>query len=499
MLTKDLLEVEKYRPNISPRYRDIDEYTSVAQKVIGAYREGLSRGEIEEAVSDLETHDTFKMVRSLSKLLERRSGFEQKTPKPPERIHEELFRRGFVSSQEERKATINNVAEELGISPGQVESGMWADREENEVLSSTPDVAPEGLLRRYNLSLTQTLLFDALELTFTSSGNFQEIFGFMKYLGLMYMVDSDLKVTVTGPAALFKKTRKYGTTLAKLVPSIMKAEEWTLSAQVETEVSGETRVYEFNLDSGKEHLFPERTEPESYDSEVERGFARRISSLAGEWSVKREPTILRAKNRVMIPDFGFERKGHEFYLEVIGFWTPEYLKEKIEKVRKVETEKSMLLAVNENLNCTKEDFEGADQVFFYNRKIPVKQVVDRLHRIESRIVEKDLRTLRNSDIELPVNEEMAIETAAGNEGVEPEAMKRYLKDNRSGLVSSGTFLPPKVVEELKEEIDALGSHTMSDVNPVLERYGIAQDALKQIGYSIQYTSLNQDKATISKD
>lgn len=279
----------------------------------------------------------------------------------------------------------------------------------------------------------------------------------------------------------------------------MKTDKWSVSAQVETEVSNETRVYKFSLDSDRKHLFPEQTEAESYDSEVEREFATRIASLTDGWNVEREPTILRAGNRVMIPDFSFEREqsGEEFFLEVVGFWTPEYLEEKVEKVRAVETEKPMLLAVNENLNCTKEDFD-ADKVFFYNRKIPVKPVLERLNRIEEAAVKRDLEELRSRDIDIPEEEATEIEKMAKEEGVEPKALKRYLK-SFPGLISSGTYLPEPVAEELKEKIEALNGQRLSDVNPVLERYGVAQDALEEIGYSIQYTSLNQDEATISKE
>lgn len=497
MLTKDLLEVTKYKPNINPVYREIDEYAGVAARVIEAYQTGLTRGDIDEAVSELETHDTFKLVRGLSKLVERRSTFEQDAPVPPSQLREAAFQRGYVTNQAERAAVIEALAEEFDLTVEAVEAGLWADREENEVLVSTPEMAPDELLKQYNLSLTQTLLFDALELEFTASENFQQIFGLMAYLGLMYTVDSELTVSVTGPAALFKKTRKYGTTLARLVPSIMQADEWSLSAQVETEVSNERRVYEFSVDSGQEHLFPESAVEESFDSEVGRDFAVRIDALADGWTVKREPTILRANDRVMIPDFSFERDGEEFYLEVVGFWTPEYLAEKIEKVRAVETEKPLLLAVNETLNCTKEDFEGADQVFFYDDQIPVKPVFERLNRIESRLVNRDLETLAEKNLELP-DEPIDVEGLDSEAAVEPAAMKQYLTETYPGIVSGNTYLPESVIEELQEKIDSLEGRQLSDVNPLLKEYGVGQDALEKIGYAVRYVSLNQDEATITK-
>ncbi|MFB6267067.1 MAG: DUF790 family protein [Halodesulfurarchaeum sp.] len=497
MLTKELLEVRKHKPDISPRYREIEEYRDVAAEVVEAYRPGRTRGEIEEAVSALETHDTFKLVRGLSKLLERRATFEQEAAVPPATLREAAFERGYVTSEAERERVLEEVAADFDMPPHEADRMLWADRAANEVLREPPEIDPGELLRQYNLSLTQTLLFDAVELSFTVSDNYQEIFGRMSYLGLMYTVDPDLTVTVTGPAALFKHTRKYGTELAKLLPSIIKAEEWTVRAEVETEVSGETRLYEFEVTDEESHLFPERTAAESFDSEVERDFATRIDSLADGWTVTREPTILRANERVMIPDFGFERNGHELYLEVIGFWTPAYLAEKIEKVRAVETEVPLLLAVDRSLDCSEQDFEGADQVFFYDERIPVKPVLSRLEEIDERIIAEDLDALKGETVSVP-DAPVDVTERAHELGVAPQAIKRYL-EGRDGVVSDGTYLPPAVLEELRAEIDALENPVLSDVNPILDDYGVGQDVLGSIGYHVQYTSLDQDEATLTRE
>lgn len=500
MLTKDLLQVTKQAPKIQPQYRDIDEYQVIAEQVLEEYELGKTRGQISKRVSELETHKTFKLVRGLSELLDRRAAFEQQYSIEPVQLREALFERGFVTSTEERQHVLSDVGDEFNLSINEIENDLWADRAEQEVLVSVPDVTSRELLRQYNLSLTQTLLFDAVELEFTASDNFQEIFGLISYLGLMYTVAEDLTVTVTGPASLLKKTRKYGTTLAKLVPSIMKAEEWDLTAKIQTEVSDETRIYEFALDSHQGKLFPEEKAVESFDSEVERDFATRIRSLVDGWSLNREPTILRSANRVMIPDFSFERDEDEFYLEVIGFWTPEYLEKKLEKVRQVESRKPMLLAVNESLNCTKTDFATAnvEQVFFYDDQIPLKPVLTRLQAIDERTTEQDVKLLRERTVDIRRNEVIDIQSIASAQHVKPSAIEQYLTETYEGIHSNGKFLPKPVVDEMRAEIEGIESATLADVNPILDTYGVGQDVLCEIGYTINYTSLNQDEAEITK-
>ncbi len=500
MLTKDLLEVKKRRPTIRPRYRDIDEYRAVAKQVLEAYQEGQTRRQINETVGELETHDTFKLVRGLSKLLDQRATFEQQYPVAPTTLREAVFNRGIVTSDTERQEVLNTVAASFDVSPHEVASNLWADREEEEILVSPPEISPKELLRQYNLSLTQTLLFDALELEFTASDNFQEIFGLISYLGLMYTVDDDLAVTVTGPAALLKQTRKYGTTLAKLIPSIMKADEWSITAQIETKVSNETRIYEFTLDSSRETLFPQAVAVESFDSEVERDFAARIDSIADGWTVTREPTILRTGTRVMIPDFSFKRNDSELYLEIIGFWTPEYLTEKLDKVRHVESEHPIMLAANDSLNCTKDDFDNphVDQVFFYDDRVPVKPVYKRLQAIEEQQKEEDLRHLSQHPVEIETNEIIDIESLAAAKNVEPAALGIYLDEHYNGVPSNGKFVPAAVLAEIEMKIDELDNPTLADANPILNEYGVGQELLEDIGYTINYTSLNQSEATITK-
>lgn len=498
MLTKELLEVTKRKPKINPRYRDIDKYQSVATHVLDAYESGQTKKQINETIETLETHDTFKLVRGLSKLLDRRAKFEQQFPVDPSKLRNAVFTHGFVTTTDQREQVLATVGDEFELTPNEIESNLWADRDDHAVLRSEPEITPCELLRQYNISLTQTLLFDAIELKFSVSDNFQEIFRLISYLGLMYTVDEDLTVTVTGPTSLVKKTRKYGTTMAKLIPHIMKPSEWNLTAKIETDVNGDPQIYEFNLDSTSADYFPAKTVSNSFDSEVERDFATRIRTLIDGWTINHEPTILRTEDRVMIPDFSFERDTTEFYLEVVGFWTPEYLREKRRKVNYVKSEHPIILAVDESLNCTKSDFDEANvaDVFFYTDQIPVKPVMKRLHAIDERKAEDDLEWLYEREISIAHDEIIDINALAGSHDVEPAAVEMYLDDIYDGVISKMKFIPDTALSEIEAEIDALDNMTLADVNPILKKYDVGQDILEEMGYTVNYISLNQNEAKI---
>ena len=79
----------------------------------------------------------------------------------------------------------------------------------------------------------------------------------------------------------------------------------------------------------------------------------------------------------MIPDFVIEHPdGRRAILEIVGFWTPEYLTEKLEKIRAAEMD-NLILAVSERLDCASEDFgAAAERVLWFKTGIHVYDVVD---------------------------------------------------------------------------------------------------------------------------
>jgi len=58
----------------------------------------------------------------------------------------------------------------------------------------------------------------------------------------------------------------------------------------------------------------------------------------------------------MIPDFAFVHPdGRRAMMEIVGFWTPDYLRKKLNKLRRARLP-NMVIAVSEKLNCSADDF-----------------------------------------------------------------------------------------------------------------------------------------------
>ena len=75
-----------------------------------------------------------------------------------------------------------------------------------------------------------------------------------------------------------------------------------------------------------------------FDSNIEEKFASRFEQSANGWKLVREPDPLIVSNgKALIPDFMFEKHGRKIYLEIVGFWTKEYLERKIQKITDVMT------------------------------------------------------------------------------------------------------------------------------------------------------------------
>lgn len=90
----------------------------------------------------------------------------------------------------------------------------------------------------------------------------------------------------------------------------------------------------------------------------------------------RENDVLDLGAEVMIPDFAFEHPdGRQAILEIVGFWTPEYLSEKLAKIRTAELD-NLIVAVSEQLDCAEEDFgAAADRVLWFKTGSHVYDVV----------------------------------------------------------------------------------------------------------------------------
>lgn len=377
MLPKELLDVTRRNGRIYPRFAWDEKDVKLAEIVLKIYKLGLGKKYklVLESLRKIENANNYRKVRGFAKIVERNCKFERATKLDPLAVRRALFERGYVTRLSEREKVLKDVAEQFGVDVKEIERAMFADREEERIISEVPEIEAKELVKMYNLSLLQTTIFNCLRLTFWVSSNHKNVFRKLKWLGLMYELydeNGKLLVSITGPASILKMTRKYGTSMAKLIPEIIKAENWWIRAEVVNDY--EKRIYLLEMSDMYKKLFPEYEEKIEYDSSLEEEFARKMRFLGFE--VIREPGIVKAGNYAYIPDFLIKKEDKEVYIEIAGFWTEDYVKKKLEKIRNSNI--PLILLVREDLALGKVR-EGVDVILIDKRgRIPYRDVVKRI-------------------------------------------------------------------------------------------------------------------------
>ncbi|NEU57420.1 DUF790 family protein [Halorussus sp. MSC15.2] len=499
MLTKDLLRVSRagggYRPVFARR-----EHRPLAARVLGTYQghTGRPREELDAALSDLEPEaDHFKLVRGFAKLLDREATFETRSAVEPERARRVAFEAAEqvgVVSEADRDDALRRAGDRLGADPKAVADSLYADLDERQVLA-TFDArwGPDELLAQYNLSLAQTALFDATELRVRTSDP-KALVSAVKRLRLMYEIRktegdekalSDREVVVTGPDALFRSTRRYGTRFARLLRTVAKADAWTLSATIDD--YGTERTLSLSDDDPVRVPGTEPVADVTFDSGVEADFAARFESLDSDWKLTREPEPLETGARVMIPDFAFDYQHSDFrvFFEIMGFWTPEYVEKKLSQLETVE-DVELLVAVDESLGVGEEIAARDHRAIPYTGTIRLKDVRDALRRYERDLAAESAAALPAELV--PDADVVSLETLAEEYGVSEDAIvdKSFPDHERVGR----TLVRPAVLADLREEIEA--GMALSEVEGLLAEHGIedASASLSELGFAVEWEGLS---------
>jgi len=514
VLPSNLLITRTRAGQIKPVYAPIEgRYVELASRLIETFEGHVNKrkGELADHCQQFEASGfDYRLVRGLVALLDRSATFKPHSYVDPKQARGEVYKEAnrytIVETEEVRHEVIAQVASRLHLSSFQLEASLWSDFEDQLVLESFVAPTPTELLQLYNLSLTQTLLFKAASLEFIVGSNYQSIFSLLKRLGLMYAVEQNggaYSVVVDGPISLFKLTERYGTSLAKLLPAVVDADKWSLKAQI---VGGERqapKLLELDLNARTARdLLPVRRPKrsgEQYDSSVEAAFARSFKALKSGWALKREPELLVAGHYVFIPDFSFEKGNLKAYLEIVGFWTDEYLKKKLAKLQELAVE-NLLIAVDRSLNCAQfEKVKGF--VILYDKKVPVKPVVGFLKHLEETAILREVENVDGSKLQLE-GDVIDIPRLADEQAVSVGALKRWLQAYPAAqyrligmqLISEGKL------SEITKKLQAVNGCALSTALQAIEEEGVSspETTLEALGFVVEWRGLDPDNATIRK-
>jgi predicted nuclease of restriction endonuclease-like RecB superfamily len=300
---------------------------------------------------------------------------ERRSPVPPRHARRLLFEEAAITRQS-RDALLARVASAVGATPDDLESSLFADLPGERLLADVPgSLSPAELALRTNLSLIQGLLGRATGVTLEVSGNVRVLVRHAKLRGLLCTVsrpvaDVGAVLDMSGPLALFRHTVLYGRALGSLIPHLAWCQRFRLRATCLLE----DRLAQLQLATG-DPIFPS-VEPRRFDSQLEERFARDFRKVAPDWDVIREPEPIAVGTRLVFPDFALQHRterSRRWLVELVGFWTPEYLRRKLALYREARAA-NLILCIAEDRGCTEEELPAGPVILRFRRWVDAAAV-----------------------------------------------------------------------------------------------------------------------------
>jgi predicted nuclease of restriction endonuclease-like RecB superfamily len=369
-------------------------YPQYAQRALGIYRNGVGRQRRElhrqvEAVFAEEPDCPLRRIQSFCKLLDDKSVYQTDPRGQAAQLRLKVFSlaaklhplvttpdRLFEHAEAESKT---RIAEEVGIPWSEIEAGLYADVMAFQRLESFEGY-PNGpaLLSRYNVAQLQACLYRAESMTVEATADFKTILRYAKLARLLHEIrplgPSRYRITFSGPASILRETRSYGVNFARFLPALLACKGWSLSAVIQTPWKAKARLELHERDGFKSHLPP----AEEFDSTIEEAFAAKFGPERDGWRLIREGEVLHQGQSAFVPDFAFRHQdGTQVLMEIVGFWTPEYLASKRRTLRQFR-EHHILIALPER--SLREDAAVGDNVILYKTALKLQPVLEALER-----------------------------------------------------------------------------------------------------------------------
>ncbi len=521
MLPSSLLRARVRKGKIYPIFADSSD-AELASLLIEKFKYAVehrhTRGLLADSVKELEYYYDYRLVRGLYTLLERLSIFKSKAdeycidPRLLRRkVFEESSRRGFALTEYERSMILSDVAEAFKVNPKMLEDLLMSDIDDNMIIVELKPVSIDRLIALYNLSILQSLLFRciSLECKVSTGAEWKHILRDVKRLGLIYTLEYNdgIRCIIDGPLSLFKMTEKYGTSIARLVPKIVSAQEWYIKAWIVG--SSKAKTYEFNLSSKDGIMLDKGYADELYDSSIEERFANTFMNHNTGWRLVREPEPIVVSDKAFIPDFAFEKGNIRVYLEIVGFWTKEYIERKLWKIRQLKVERSdidIIIAVDKELECSKHSTLQSMNVILYDGKqgVPVIPILNYLRSIEDRLmhasddaIDEVIKMIRLS---LPI---IDVSVIASKYNLKPDLLLSRLNANAYAdrYARVGRYLiSSKLLDSISDSLQAVGSKRFLDICSLLKEYGIPEECyvevLNLLGYDVVWSSIDMSSAVV---
>jgi uncharacterized protein len=271
----------------------------------------------------------------------------------------------------DRHCVLAACADCFGISAAETDGYLFSDLpEERRITLPAPIPDPHSLVAETNLAIAQGLLKAASEVTIRLYGGARAILRQVHLRRLLCTVErektDEVLLHISGAFSLFHHTTMYGYALASILPLLSWCERFDLIARCV--LRGRELAIHLHSSDPIAHKQP----PRQYDSLIEERFARDFAKASLDWDLVREPEPIEARDTLVFPDFAIIHRrdtSKKFLLEIVGFWTPGYLREKLDRLCHIPSDTPLILCINRALNCGDSELPAHARIVWFQKKI----------------------------------------------------------------------------------------------------------------------------------
>ncbi len=372
-------------------------YTEYAKKMLYVYRNGIGLQQrrlhrrIESLFAD-EPDCPIRRIQAFCKLLDDKSTFQADPEGNASKLRLQVFTKAgrfhplveqpdrlFEHDEKKIKA---QLSDKLGLPWDQIEQSLYSDViafQRLERFEGYP--SPLALLSRYNVAQLQACLYRAESIIVSATDDFKTILRYTKLARLLHYIvrlgPSKYRIVFSGPVSVLHQSRRYGVNFAKFLPALLACKGWKMTALLKTPWNTTAKLNISESDGFTSHL----PSPDEFDSTLEESFTKKFGSNRTGWQLIREGEILYEHQKTFVPDFTFRHKdGTEALLEIVGFWTPEYLAHRRITLQQFRHHRILIAVPEKSLR------EGANvgkNVLVYKTALKLKPLMEALERVRT--------------------------------------------------------------------------------------------------------------------
>lgn len=298
----------------------------------------------------------------------------------PSQIRQYCFREStkINNSPQYRMLQIEKAARYFKISKKDIEHFMYCDLKSAR-LSIQPDNIDDvdNLILKANLQMVQALLLNSQKISLFISESSRPIIRYAKWRGLICHLLQNQEngrsvIEISGPLSILQRTHIYGKELGGLVPYLSAMNEFSLKAWIQ--IGNELKILKLNR---TDPIFPKQN-LKPFDSKLEEKFSKSFLKSTDDWDLKREPGPFQAGQSLVFPDFALTHRTNPnlvWYLEIVGFWTKDYLDKKFLKYRRANIE-NLILCMKESHQFEMSDIPRKAKIVSFKSSIQVKKILE---------------------------------------------------------------------------------------------------------------------------